>query len=172
MQPSGALCSDSKSSALFRLLLVGNLCETGILRRVWTSWRLHGSTWYRRRGEPYFWASQQRTCLIAVCYLCGKGTVTLLFAWHMLVGLFFNFLIRDSSRLSSYSVSLDPNPQARIPTLALAQVRAELYKLSSLSLCSNTIGQLATGIMINPPKPGDPSFETFKKVGTVLHTFK
>lgn len=52
------------------------------------------------------------------------------------------------------------------PTLMLAQVRAELYKLSSLSLCSNTIGQLATGIMINPPKPGDPSFETFKKVST------
>lgn len=46
----------------------------------------------------------------------------------------------------------------------MGQVRAELYKLSSLSLCSNTIGQLATGIMINPPKPGDPSFETFKKV--------
>nr|AIT69914.1 alanine transaminase [Punctaria latifolia] len=44
-----------------------------------------------------------------------------------------------------------------------AEVRAELYKLSSLSLCSNTIGQLATGIMINPPKPGDPSFETFEK---------
>ena len=47
-----------------------------------------------------------------------------------------------------------------------SQVRAELYKLSSLSLCSNTIGQLATGIMINPPKPGDPSFETFQKVCT------
>ena len=49
---------------------------------------------------------------------------------------------------------------------AVEQVRAELYKLSSLSLCSNTIGQLATGIMINPPKPGDPSFETFEKVNT------
>lgn len=52
----------------------------------------------------------------------------------------------------------------------LAQVRAELYKLSSLSLCSNTIGQLATGIMINPPKPGDPSFETFKKVRMASRT--
>ncbi|CAM9304080.1 unnamed protein product [Hapterophycus canaliculatus] len=44
-----------------------------------------------------------------------------------------------------------------------AEVRAELYKLASLSLCSNTVGQLATGIMINPPKPGDPSFDTFQK---------
>nr|AIT69915.1 alanine transaminase [Undaria pinnatifida] len=44
-----------------------------------------------------------------------------------------------------------------------AEVRAELYKLSSLSLCSNTIGQLATGIMINPPKKGDPSYDTFTK---------
>lgn len=52
------------------------------------------------------------------------------------------------------------------PVATMEQVRAELYKLSSLSLCSNTIGQLATGIMINPPKPGDPSFETFEKVNT------
>nr|AIT69918.1 alanine transaminase [Desmarestia viridis] len=44
-----------------------------------------------------------------------------------------------------------------------AEVRAELYKLSSLSLCSNTVGQLAAGLMINPPKKGDPSFETFEQ---------
>lgn len=54
------------------------------------------------------------------------------------------------------------------PVSTIEQVRAELYKLSSLSLCSNTIGQLATGIMINPPKPGDPSFETFEKVNTTV----
>lgn len=44
------------------------------------------------------------------------------------------------------------------------QVRAELYKLASLSLCSNTVGQLAMGMMVNPPKPGDPSYQTFEKV--------
>lgn len=54
-------------------------------------------------------------------------------------------------------------PFSRLPPVMATQVRAELYKLSSLSLCSNTIGQLATGIMINPPKAGDPSYETFAK---------
>lgn len=37
----------------------------------------------------------------------------------------------------------------------------ELYKLASLSLCSNTIGQLAVGLMTNPPKPGQPSYEVY-----------
>lgn len=55
----------------------------------------------------------------------------------------------------------------RVLPVVATQVRAELYKLSSLSLCSNTIGQLATGIMINPPKAGDPSYETFTKVQLV-----
>nr|AIT69923.1 alanine transaminase [Dictyopteris undulata] len=43
------------------------------------------------------------------------------------------------------------------------EVRAELYKLASLSLCSNTVGQLATGLMINPPREGEPSYETYRK---------
>lgn len=47
----------------------------------------------------------------------------------------------------------------------IVQVRAELYKLASLSLCSNTVGQLATGLMINPPKEGEPSYKMFQKVG-------
>lgn len=52
----------------------------------------------------------------------------------------------------------------REPLRAICQVRAELYKLSSLSLCSNTVGQLATGLMINPPKKGEPSYEKFQQV--------
>lgn len=38
-----------------------------------------------------------------------------------------------------------------------AGVRAELYKLMSISLCSNVPGQLAVGLMVNPPRPTDPS---------------
>jgi alanine transaminase len=36
-------------------------------------------------------------------------------------------------------------------------VRAEIIKLASISLCSNSVGQVATGIMVNPPKNGDSS---------------
>ncbi len=36
-------------------------------------------------------------------------------------------------------------------------VRAELYKLASLSLCSNTLGQVLVGLQCNPPAPGEPS---------------
>lgn len=42
-------------------------------------------------------------------------------------------------------------------------VKDELYKLASISLCSNTIGQIATGLMVQPPKPGDASFEGYSK---------
>jgi len=37
-----------------------------------------------------------------------------------------------------------------------------LYKMASLSLCSNTVGQIATGLMVNPPQEGDPSFKKYK----------
>lgn len=36
-------------------------------------------------------------------------------------------------------------------------VRAEIYKLASISLCSNTVGQIATGIMVHPPSESDES---------------
>lgn len=41
-------------------------------------------------------------------------------------------------------------------------VKAELYKLCSISLCSNTVGQVATGLMVQPPQPGDVSYATYK----------
>jgi alanine transaminase len=37
------------------------------------------------------------------------------------------------------------------------EVRGELYKLASLQLCSNTPGQVMTGLQCQPPRPGDPS---------------
>jgi aspartate/methionine/tyrosine aminotransferase len=33
----------------------------------------------------------------------------------------------------------------------------QLYKLASINLCPNTLGQVALSCMVNPPKPGDPS---------------
>lgn len=41
-------------------------------------------------------------------------------------------------------------------------VRMQLYKLQSISLCGNTSGQVVTGLMVNPPKPGDASYELYK----------
>jgi alanine transaminase len=33
----------------------------------------------------------------------------------------------------------------------------EVYKCASVSLCPNVVGQFTTGLMVNPPKPGDAS---------------
>ena len=40
-------------------------------------------------------------------------------------------------------------------------VSAMIYKISSLALCSNTIGQVAMGCMVNPPAEGDESYTTY-----------
>ncbi|OMJ29944.1 Alanine aminotransferase 2 [Smittium culicis] len=40
-------------------------------------------------------------------------------------------------------------------------VRDIMYKMASVSLCSNVLGQVAIDIMVNPPKEGDASYEQF-----------
>lgn len=37
----------------------------------------------------------------------------------------------------------------------------QLFKLWSINLCSNVDGQVAIDVMVNPPKPGDPSYELY-----------
>ncbi len=37
----------------------------------------------------------------------------------------------------------------------------QIYKKASISLCSNISGQIGVGLMTNPPKPGDPSYELY-----------
>ena len=44
-----------------------------------------------------------------------------------------------------------------------ADVQAQLLKLASIGLCSNTVGQVATGLMVAPPKPGDASYASYKR---------
>ena len=41
------------------------------------------------------------------------------------------------------------------------EVKKEIYKLASISLCSNVVGQIAMGIMVQPPKEGEASHKTF-----------
>lgn len=42
-------------------------------------------------------------------------------------------------------------------------VRGQIYKLASISLCPNVPGQFAVGLMVNPPKSGDASYELDQK---------
>jgi len=45
----------------------------------------------------------------------------------------------------------------------LPEVHAMLYKMVSIGLCSNSMGQLVLDCMVNPPKPGDASYELYMK---------
>jgi len=44
-----------------------------------------------------------------------------------------------------------------------AGVRGELYKLASISLCSNTAGQVTVGLQANPPRAGEPSHALYAR---------
>lgn len=43
------------------------------------------------------------------------------------------------------------------------QVKAMLTKSITASLCSTTAGQVAVSALVNPPKPGEPSYELYNK---------
>nr|AIT69946.1 alanine transaminase [Melanothamnus japonicus] len=50
------------------------------------------------------------------------------------------------------------------------ETRQMLYKVVSVNLCSNVLGQAAVSIMMNPPQPGDPSYELYsKEVGDIFN---
>ncbi|KAI0104562.1 PLP-dependent transferase [Daldinia grandis] len=41
------------------------------------------------------------------------------------------------------------------------EVEEQIYKFVSITLCSPVIGQCLVELMVNPPKPGEPSFELY-----------
>jgi aspartate/methionine/tyrosine aminotransferase len=41
-------------------------------------------------------------------------------------------------------------------------INDEMYKMFSMSLCSNTVGQAMMAQILNPPQPGDASYKTFE----------
>lgn len=43
------------------------------------------------------------------------------------------------------------------------EVRMQVNKLISASLCSTAWGQAVMGAIINPPRPGEPSYESYNK---------
>lgn len=54
-----------------------------------------------------------------------------------------------------------------------AGVKAQLYKLASVSLCSNTPGQVMTGLMVNPPHEGDVSHRNYtSESNTILESLQ
>merc|ERR1719183_332765 len=42
------------------------------------------------------------------------------------------------------------------------ETKEQVYKLLSVNLCSNLPGQVMCELMVNEPKPGDPSYEAYK----------
>ncbi|PRW60642.1 alanine aminotransferase 2 [Chlorella sorokiniana] len=44
-----------------------------------------------------------------------------------------------------------------------AEVKEQLYKLASICLCPNLSGQICMALVMNPPKPGEPSYEQFAR---------
>ncbi|KAL5197784.1 hypothetical protein ABZP36_001296 [Zizania latifolia] len=42
-----------------------------------------------------------------------------------------------------------------------ADVREQIYKVASVNLCSNVSGQILASLIMNPPKTGDESYESF-----------
>ncbi|CAL4924736.1 unnamed protein product [Urochloa decumbens] len=43
-----------------------------------------------------------------------------------------------------------------------APVREQIYKIASVNLCSNISGQILASLVMNPPKPGDESYASYK----------
>lgn len=44
-----------------------------------------------------------------------------------------------------------------------ADITAQIYKLASISLCPPVIGQALVELMVNPPKPGSPSYPLYEE---------
>jgi alanine transaminase len=53
------------------------------------------------------------------------------------------------------------------------RVQAEIYKFVSIALCSPVIGQCLVELMVNPPKPGEPSHELYDaEYNAIFHGLK
>ena len=48
------------------------------------------------------------------------------------------------------------------------KVVEQLFKVASISLCSNLMGQIMVNLMVDPPKPGDESYDLYIKERTSI----
>lgn len=51
------------------------------------------------------------------------------------------------------------------------EVKAQLTKLVSVRLCPPVPGQALMDLVVNPPQPGEPSYDKFIKVHSFFYTF-
>jgi len=52
-------------------------------------------------------------------------------------------------------------------------VKEQYYKLASINLCPNVLGQVMMSLVVNPPKPGDPSHALYaKETGDIYASLK
>jgi aspartate/methionine/tyrosine aminotransferase len=52
-------------------------------------------------------------------------------------------------------------------------IKQQLYKLASISLCPSVQGQVMVDLIVNPPKKGDESFESYtKEVSDIYESLK
>mmetsp|Transcript_13433 Transcript_13433/g.15606 ORF Transcript_13433/g.15606 Transcript_13433/m.15606 type:complete len:536 (+) Transcript_13433:92-1699(+) len=49
------------------------------------------------------------------------------------------------------------------------EIKEQVYKLASIKLCSNVPGQIAVGLMVNPPREGDVSYPKYAEETTGIH---
>jgi len=49
------------------------------------------------------------------------------------------------------------------------KVKEQIYKLVSVSLCSNLAGQITVGCMVHPPKEGEESYEVYKQESSEIY---
>lgn len=50
-----------------------------------------------------------------------------------------------------------------------AEVEANIYKFVSIMLCAPVVGQCLVELMVNPPRPGDPSFDLYDREYKAIH---
>lgn len=51
------------------------------------------------------------------------------------------------------------------------EVKAQLTKLLSVRLCPPVPGQALMDLVVNPPRPGEPSYDSFIKVHSLTTSF-
>ncbi|KJZ73235.1 Putative alanine aminotransferase [Hirsutella minnesotensis 3608] len=50
-----------------------------------------------------------------------------------------------------------------------ADVEANIYKFVSIMLCAPVVGQCLVELMVNPPKPGEPSYDLYRREYDAIH---
>lgn len=85
----------------------------------------------------------------------GKNGVVELFSFHSAS----KGILGECGRRGGYMELTNIHPQ----TSSL------VYTLQSVSLCSNTVGQVMIQLMVTPPVPGEPSFELYHKETTAIY---